>query len=229
MAVPASSSALALPSQRTAPPKQWDCFLSLAALSGSGHQPISSREISGSTGLSVETIGGILSFLQSVGLAEGSRGKYAVTPGGWAIAEMWQLDPIQGRLLLQGLFLTRWPARLAYGILRDGPVPQDAFVKHIKGETAGHTRRGRYFVAWLVMALLVHRDAAMTVSASSALLSSAHLWQAAPVAPAPSTVQEPRRGVLMGMTHSELRALPPRQYMTVLKHVASLSEMDIAG
>ncbi|MEU0401625.1 hypothetical protein ABZ318_15545 [Streptomyces sp. NPDC006197] len=229
MAIPTRSGASALPPPRAAQPKQWDCFLALAAVSGSEERRISSREISRATKLSVETLGGILAYLQSVGLVAGSRGTYAVTREGWAVAEAWRQDSAQGRLLLQGLFLARWPARMAYDILCDGPVTQDEFVERIGGEGFGHTRRVRYLVDWLVMALLVHRDAALTVSASSALLASVHQWQSVSALPSQPTAHEPRKGVLMGMTHSELRALPPGHYMAVLKNVVSLSEIDAVG
>ncbi|MCM1950402.1 hypothetical protein NC315_34290 [Streptomyces sp. G2] len=229
MANPTGSDVPALPPPRAAQPKQWDCYLSVATASGIEQRRISSKEISRATNLSVETLGGILTFLQAVGLVVGSRGAYAVTRDGWAIAKTWREDNAQGRLLLQGLFLARWPARLAYRLLCDGPVAQHEFVERVGGEGFGHTRRVRYLVDWLVMALLVHRDAALTVSASSALLASAQQWQPVSALPSQPAGHELREGVLMGMTHSELRALPPSHYMTVLKNVASLSEIDAAG
>ncbi|MGW0313994.1 hypothetical protein [Streptomyces flavidovirens] len=181
------------------------------------------------TGLSAETLGGVLSFQQSVGLVGGARGKYAVTPGGWSVAEMWKQDQPRACLLLQELFLKQWPARLALDALRDAPVPQEELARRLQGKSAGNARKGRYLVDWLVLALVVHRDASALVYPSSALLSTSRAWRVEPQPRSGSVQQLPRQGVLMGMTHSELRALPPQHYMAVLDNVAALAALDRVG
>ncbi|MFD4318982.1 hypothetical protein [Streptomyces sp. NPDC058548] len=222
-----TSSMLTLPSPRASTPKQLDGFIMFAVLSGAGRRLVSSQEISATTKSSQETTTGILSFLISIGLVEGSRGTYALTREGWGVAETWQQDKTQGRLMLQGMFLSRWPARVAFGILRDGPVPQEEFVQRLLGDMPGQSRRGRYLVDWLVLSLVVQRDAALTVTASSALLAAAHHWQDAAEAKALlGPPLHPREGALMGMTYSELRALPARHYMAVLKNVIALGDVD---
>ncbi|WP_405773670.1 hypothetical protein [Streptomyces sp. NBC_00859] len=222
MTFPIDQGARPTPSDRTAPAQQWRIFLDLADLSGPGEQVITCHALAERTEVGTETLGSVVSFLQTVGLVRGARGKYAVTAAGWAIAEMQRRDETQARLLLQAQFLQHWSARAARAALQDAPVDQATLGQRLCPSVPGKARRGTYLVEWLVLALVVHRDASMKICPSAALTAAAG---AVPPQQPPGAQSAPEPALLMGMTHSDLRALPPQHYMALLDHAATLVDL----
>lgn len=215
------------PSDRTTPDRQWEIYLVFARLSGPDLRVVSVSQLAAEVQLRNDTVGAVAGFLQAVGLLRGSRGKYALTSSGWAIAEMHRRDETQARLLLQAQFLEHWPAARTLECLRDAPVDQKTLGRRLHKDLPGKSRRGLYLIEWLVRALIVQRDASMRIAPSAALIASAGARrpEQAPT-PEPQLIAEP--GTVMGMTRDELRSLPPRQYIAVLDQLATLVSLDPA-
>lgn len=215
------------PSDRATPDRQWEIYLVFAHLSGPDLRVVSVSQLAAQVQLRKDTVGAVAGFLQAVGLLRGSRGNYALTKSGWAIAEMQKQDETQARLLLQAQFLEHWPAARTLECLRDAPVDQKTLGCRLHKDLPGKSRRGLYLIEWLVRALIVQRDSAMRISPSAALIASAGGRRPAR-APEPEPGPAVEQGTVMGMTRQELRALPHRQYIAFLDQLATLVSLDPA-
>ncbi|MER8073181.1 hypothetical protein ABTZ59_33490 [Streptomyces sp. NPDC094034] len=213
-----------VPSGRTVPEKQFGAFLVAATLSGEEQLVVTNQELANRTGLGTETVSEVMSFVDRASLVNKSPGKFHVTETGWAIAEMYQQDETQARLLLQEQFLACSSVTdPVIEALHDAPVPQELLAQRLQERFSCKGRRALYLLDWLVLALVVRRDSSKRISPSVALSATAG---AARRSEAPAPVPEP--GALMGMTNRELRALPPLQYIAVLDNVADLVSLASA-
>lgn len=215
-----------MPSDRANLSQQWRIFTCTAKLSGTARETVTSAQVARDAVVGPETVAEVLRFLEAVDLVQGARGQYKVSPAGLAVAQRWEQDETQARLLLQALFLPHWWVTAVVQTLQEAPVDQDVLGRRLHEGLAGKPRRGAYLVDWLVLALLVCRDENRKITLSPALrvLASGSPADAVPESsPQPSRPEQPGEpDALMHMTNTELRALPAAQYCAVLDQITEL-------
>lgn len=199
---------------------QWGLFRELALASGPDRRSISSSELAHRSDLREDTVAETVAFLATVSLVEGTRQQCAVTKAGWEIAAVCRQDETQGRLLLLPLFMQHWSVPLVHGLLFDAPLEQATLVARLRQATGIAPRRAQYLLEWLVLALVLRQDPALRLSPSAACTVPLTQAKEAPL-------QDPPR-LLMGLTHTELQALPTEHYITLLEQVSALFDLDLS-
>ncbi|MFH9663574.1 hypothetical protein ACH4NF_22605 [Streptomyces sp. NPDC017248] len=170
--------------------------------------------------LSGDTVTESLRFFDTLGIVTGARGRYAATPAGNALAEVWIEDETRARVMLHHLFQGHWATRATQAALAQGPVEAEALAQHLQLGLSGNTRRGLYLVEWLSQALVVHTDRHGRVHAPRP--SDAAPSLSMPVQRA--TDHEPTGGYVMGMCNEELQQLPTPQYVSLLHSFKTMLE-----
>ncbi|MFF9431995.1 hypothetical protein [Streptomyces sp. NPDC014746] len=189
-------------------------LLAALRLSSPAQLVVKSSRVATVVRLGGDTVTESLRFFGTVGLLNGSRGKYAATTAGLAWEEVRAEDHARGRLLLHGLFKDHWAAQAARAALTDGPVKAEALAYHLQQGLPRNPLRGKHLIDWLVEALVLHRDRFGQIHAPAD--------ENPPGGPMPSPRAPADGTLILGMNVQQLHNLPTGRLVTLLENYTNM-------